>query len=1050
MMSASPSKPNTGDGVSDEAATLEQLRAEVAALQARLAAREQAEARARLLAELGRRALAETDPALVLAAAVTCLAAMLDVAYSAVLEYLPADDAFRLRATHGWDSVLGAGPVVAGGTRSQAGYTLRVGVPVVMDDLAAETRFQAPILAAYGVVSGICVPIPGPDGPWGALGVHSTRPRVFPPDDVLFLQAVAGILGAALERRRGEEALRRRAEQFQTLGDHAPDIIARFDRAHRYLYVNQAMERLTGRPVAEFLGHTNAELDLLSAAQAQQESVVDRVFAFGQEEVFRFELTVDGATHFFEARLAPEFAPDGTVESVLSIARDVTLRERTAQHLLVEYTVTRVLSEATSLTEAAPAILQAIGGALGWDLGVLWRVDAGSGRLRCSEVWCSPDAPTDLDALLRDQPALEPGRGLPGQVWADGAPIWIVDLALEADSPWTAAARAAGLRSALAFPIRLGGTILGVMEFLSRQPGGFDPDLLSVTAALGSQIGQFIGRTQVEEDLRRSRDQLAIILRGVADGITMTTPAGGMLYANEAAAQMMGYPTPEAALAAPPGEILSRFEILDSEGRPFPIARLPSRQAFAGADHPGMLLRFRVRATGEERWSVVRATPVRDPAGYVVSAISIFHDMTESRRATEAARFLAGAGTLLAASLDFETTLDNVAQLAVPALADWCYVDILEDDGTIRRLAAAHADPAKAELAAELRRFPPAPGSAHPVVEVLRTGRPLVVAPPPATLPAQITRDAEHLALAERLGLGSLMVVPLRARGRILGAITFLTSDPARGFDAAIQRLAEDLAERAAVAVDNARLYRAAQDAVRARDEFLSVAAHELRTPITSLRGYAQLALRQYEKAGPPDPERVHRAFQVIDQQSTKLAHLVGQLLDSARIEAGRLALERAPADVAELAANLVRVTQARTQQHTIRLDAPPALPATVDALRLEQVLTNLLDNAVKYSPDGGPVEVTLTTPGPDWLRITVTDHGIGIPPAQRERIFERFYQGHGPGSFGGMGLGLHISRQIVELHGGRIAVEGPPEGGTRFVVRLPVAAPPGPAAPGP
>jgi PAS domain S-box-containing protein len=1038
-MSRSFRQPNTGDGARDVAVSLEQMRAEVAGLQARLAAREQAEARARCLAELSRRALAERDPAPVLAAAVACLAATFDVEYSAVLEYLPADDAFRLRATHGWDTVLGAGPVVAGGRHSQAGYTLQAGTPVIMVDLAAETRFQAPILAAYDVVSGLMVPIPGPDQPWGVLGIHSLRSRAFPPDDVGFAQAVAGILGAALERGRREEVLRRRAEQFQTLADHAPDIIARFDRAHRYRYVNPALERLTGRPVAAFLGRTNAELGVQSAAQVQQEAVVDRVFAGGREEAFRFDMTVDGTTHFFEARLAPEFAPDGTVESVLSIARDITERERAERHLLVEYTVTRILSEATSLTAAAPAILQAIGGALDWDLGVLWQVDAEGERLRCAEVWCSPEAPTDLAALLRDQPAPAPGSGLPGRVWADGVPVWIVDLAQEAESPWATATRAAGMRSALAFPIRLGGSVLGVMEFLSRAPGGCDPDLLAVTAALGSQIGQFIGRTQVEEDLRRSRDQLAIILRGVADGITMTTPSGGMLYANEAAAQLMGYPTPEAALAAPPGEILSKFEILDAEGRPFPIARLPSRQAFTGADHSGMMLRFRVRATGEERWSVVRATAVRDPAGHIVSAISIFRDMTESRRTAEAARFLAGAGALLAASLDFETTLDNVAHLAVPALADWCYVDILEDDGTIRRLAAAHADPAKEALTAELQRFPPAPGSSHPVVEVLRTGRPLLWTNPPAALPAQITRDAEHLALVERLGAGSFMVVPLRARGRILGAITFVTSDPARGFDAATQRLAEDLAERAAVAVDNARLYRAAQEAVRARDEFLSVAAHELRTPITSLRGYAQLIVRQFERTGPPDPDRVRRALQVIDQQSTKLAHLVGQLLDSARIEAGRLALERAPADVADLAASLVRATQARTQQHTIRLDAPPSLPATVDALRLEQVLTNLLDNAVKYSPDGGPVVVALTTPAPDWLQITVTDQGIGIPPAQRERIFERFYQGHGPGSFGGMGLGLHISRQIVELHGGQITVEAPPAGGTRFVVRIPL-----------
>ncbi len=233
-----------------------------------------------------------------------------------------------------------------------------------------------------------------------------------------------------------------------------------------------------------------------------------------------------------------------------------------------------------------------------------------------------------------------------------------------------------------------------------------------------------------------------------------------------------------------------------------------------------------------------------------------------------------------------------------------------------------------------------------------------------------------------------------------------------------------------------------AETAIQVRDEFLSVAAHELKTPITAQQGFAQVTLRHIDHAGDSgvlDLKHVRRALQAIDQQAHKLNALVTQLLDVSRIERGQLTLDRKLTNVTELVEETVVRTQATTNDHTITLHAPSDLTANVDALRLEQVFTNLLDNAVKYSPQSGAIDVSLSLEGANhrWLLLTVTDHGIGIPPEHRARIFERFYQVQN-GSIQGLGLGLFITRQIVEQHGGSIHAEFPPESGTRFVVRLP------------
>src|SRR5579859_944504 len=231
----------------------------------------------------------------------------------------------------------------------------------------------------------------------------------------------------------------------------------------------------------------------------------------------------------------------------------------------------------------------------------------------------------------------------------------------------------------------------------------------------------------------------------------------------------------------------------------------------------------------------------------------------------------------------------------------------------------------------------------------------------------------------------------------------------------------------------------AAEAALRSRDEFLATASHELKTPITVLSGQAQLALRRLTRYGQLEPERAARTLEAIQGQADKLGRLIGQLLDLSRLEAGKLKLEREQTDLTVLVEQLVANAREWSDRHPINFDGPASLTADVDELRIEQVLTNLLDNAIKYSPDGGEIDVVLSRCGDDRAEMAVHDHGLGIPPDRRDQIFERFYQAHGSGFRSGMGLGLHISREIVELHGGEIRVDFPADAGTRFVVRLPL-----------
>jgi signal transduction histidine kinase len=363
------------------------------------------------------------------------------------------------------------------------------------------------------------------------------------------------------------------------------------------------------------------------------------------------------------------------------------------------------------------------------------------------------------------------------------------------------------------------------------------------------------------------------------------------------------------------------------------------------------------------------------------------------------------------------------------------------EDGSIERLAVAHHDPVKQALLYDIeQRFPTAADAPAGFQNVIRTGASELLPNISDEFLHTIAHDAEHLAMLRTLGLRSSICVPLTARGRVLGALTLSITDSGRVYGPGELALAEDLSYRAAVAIDNARLYHEAQKAVRVRDQFLSIASHELKTPLTALLGNAQMLQRRAAREGGFN-ERDQRALHVIADQATRLNKMIAALLDISRIEMGQLSIARAPMDLTALTGRVVAEMKPALERHTISYsyaDAP--LIVDGDELRLEQVLHNLIGNAVKYSPAGGTVTVQLDRRGANAC-VYVHDQGIGIPAESIPRLFTRFYRADNvdPENISGMGIGQIVVKEIVSLHGGTVEVASQELQGSTFAVCLPL-----------
>jgi PAS domain S-box-containing protein len=435
-------------------------------------------------------------------------------------------------------------------------------------------------------------------------------------------------------------------------------------------------------------------------------------------------------------------------------------------------------------------------------------------------------------------------------------------------------------------------------------------------------------------------------------------------------------------------------------------------------------------------------------AALAIENASLYEAEQNARAAAESAQqrlwFLAEANAVLSSSLDLETTLARVAGLAVPWLADCCSVHIFPADGVEPRSSVTHVDPAKEELVRELHtRYAPTPGEHHPIIEMMNTQTPVLVEQINETNDMDFVRDDEHREILRRLDFKSYMVVPLIARGRLFGAMTFATSAEERQYGQDDLSLAEELARRAALALDNARLYdesQRVQDALRvaleAKDEFLGVMSHELRTPITAVYGGTRVLRSRGERL---DEESKARLLEDIEQESERLFRMVENLLVLSRLELGQQVATE-PVLAQRLIGKLASSFKQRRPGRSLELKIDERMqPVAAEPHYLEHVLRNLLTNADKYSPPESPIEIEASIRA-DEAEIVILDRGPGIAPEETEAIFERFYRSdRTSGQAAGIGLGLTVCKRLMEAQAGRVWARPREGGGLAAGITLPV-----------
>ncbi|GAC1349305.1 MAG: hypothetical protein NVSMB27_21180 [Ktedonobacteraceae bacterium] len=668
---------------------------------------------------------------------------------------------------------------------------------------------------------------------------------------------------------------------------------------------------------------------------------------------------------------------------------------------------------------------------------------------------------------------------------------------------------------------------------------------------------------------RRTSEQLRLrldtIIEAIPDPLVLYDLQGRSIQQN----RVMREHDPAEYPALTLEEIASKFAFRNAKGEPLPLEAMPLTRALHGETVIQAELVYRLPVLEQDRFVVVSAAPFYAPSGKAIEgAVTITHDLTERKRAEEQEHFLAEVSKVLSSTLDYQETLSNIAHLVVPQLADWFAVDLVDAEGHFEQLVVDHKDPEQVKWARELReKYPVDPDAPTGAPHVVRTGQSELYPEITDEMLVASSRSEEGLTIARQLGLTSLMNVPLVARGRTIGVVSFVSTESGKRYDERDLALAEEVGRRAGVALDNARLFqevkqtrdqldiilqgvadgiivydtsdqviytneaaaqltghasvqalmktattdlldryelideqglpfphshiphrrvfageRDAQATIgyrdtnsgqterwslvrsrpvfdehervlyaisiihditesheekRRKDEFISMASHELKTPVTSLKGFTNILQRRLGKQG--DEQGLYFLARM-DAQLNKLTKLISDLLDVSKMQAGKLPLDLEPFDLDALIQETVENVQATTTTHRFLIEGRTDGCVQGDRDRLGQVFINLLTNAVKYSPRADKVLVHLSGEQ-EQVIVSVQDFGIGIDPSQHKKIFERFYQVTDPEerTYPGLGMGLYISSEIVERHHGRLWLESRKGEGSTFSVALPL-----------
>ncbi|HKP14739.1 MAG TPA: PAS domain-containing protein [Gemmatimonadaceae bacterium] len=827
------------------------------------------------------------------------------------------------------------------------------------------------------------------------------------------------------------------------------------DRDLRYVRINETMAAMNGRPAAAHIGQSIH--DVVPDAAAELEPVLRYVMDSG-EPLVDVPVTVEHPAGV-QRRLIMSYYPMRDASGVVTGIANVTIEQsadrdsernaiyvaaREADRARVLRRVMTRLSEATAIPQVASAVLEDALSALGADAGFLGYIlyDA-EGRPTAYEA-VRMAGYDDVTTARYSRAPITPGRPI-AEVSLTGAGSFVENLE-ECRARYPAVIEEFtrfGFRSFAALPAKVGDRVVAVLTFSFREDRHFDSATRDFLGTLAEQCALALERVRLHEEGLRAAERQAAILVTVQDAFIAFDHELRLTYVNARALEMMRREA---------DTVLGRRYVdlfPDGVGKPL-------HQAMERLLETGTAQEVAAYSPMLGSWVQARLYPAPDGLSMVAQDISV------QRRRQQASAFLAEASGHLAASLDYQQTIRIVASAAVPTLGDWCVVTLVEDPEShewpprLERVAVVAQDPEMLELAQSLTdRYPIDLSPASGMYSVLRTAKPVLVPAITDEMLKRLAQDAEHLELLRALKLSSLIIVPLIARGVTLGALTLCMTASERRYDADDLALAQDLAHRQALAVDNARLFAAAQRARsdaeaanRAKTEFLAVMSYELRTPLSAIGGYVRIL--DMELHGPVT-EQQRTALERIRRSEVHLAEIINQVLDFAKLESGTVSYDLRPLKLGEVVADIVpRVELQRAAKRLGLQVRMPSQPTSRDARvladgdKLQQVLINLLSNAVKFTPPGGQVMVELLPEADEhgMTGLRVTDTGIGIPQSKLEAIFEPFVQVdrslNKPGE--GTGLGLAISRVLARGMGGDLTASSKVGVGTTFTLRLPHA----------
>lgn len=660
--------------------------------------------------------------------------------------------------------------------------------------------------------------------------------------------------------------------------------------------------------------------------------------------------------------------------------------------------------------------------------------------------------------LMRFPPDPSLSGGVP-EVLRSGVPLVVADAdaaALQSAIIGSAHQRVAielGVRSFAIVPLKARGRVLGAITLVYSDSGRrYGPEDLSLAEQLTTHAALAIDnarlfrdaqaevaeRRRAEAALRESEEQFRQITESIREIFWITNhDSSQLLYISPGYEEITGQP---------------RQEVYRDPSVWIDLVLPEDRHRLAAAEPLRTLgtydVQFRIlRPDGQVRWIQNRAYPVRAENGELLRIVGIAEDITAEKRSEARHQLLSEANVLLAAPLDYRVRLAKLARLVVPALAEFCVLDVVEGDREIQRVEAAHADPAKEDLVRHLLKFPPTHERPGGVRKALRTGKPVLVVEASEGNWEQFAQSPEHLSIIRQLAPRSFIIAPLVARGRTLGALSLCLSGSGRRYDASDLPLIEELAQLAAFALDNARLHEEAKRAIRARDEVLGLVSHELRNPLQAIL----LTTEQLLDMLPPGPVSSHdrRSLDSVLRCARHMTGLADDLLDITRIEAGHLKVRPGQHQAKQIVTEAVQALapslgSARIEVLNQVVELLPEVRA--DRQRVQQVLMNLVGNAVRFTPEGGAITIG-AEPLDQHVRFWVSDTGPGIREEDLPHVFDRFWQARKQ-EHGGAGLGLAISKGIVEAHGGTIWVTSGYGTGATFHFTLPYAEATVPSAP--